>query len=65
MDHGHVISATVAPAHYTHVEPMDVTATVAHIVGDDFLFELFYHSFLRRNQYNQYNCVKTCRQLAF
>ena len=63
MDHGHVchvISATVAPAHYTHVEPMDVT-----VVGDDFLFELFYHSFLRRNQYNQYNCVKTCRQLAF
>ena len=57
MDHGRVFSATVAPVHYTHVEPVDVTATVAHIVGDDFLFELFYHSFLRRNQYNQYNVV--------
>ena len=39
MDHGHVISATVAPAHYTHVEPVDVTATVAHIVDDDWLFD--------------------------
>ena len=39
MDHGLVISATVAPAHYTHVEPVDVTATVAHIVDDDWLFD--------------------------
>ena len=39
MDHGHVISATVAPAHFTQVEPMDVTATVAHIVDNDWLFD--------------------------
>ena len=39
MDHGHVISATVAPAHYTHIEPVDVTATVAHIVDDNWLFD--------------------------
>ena len=38
MDHGCVISATVAPVHFTQVEPMDVTATVAHIVDDDWLF---------------------------
>ena len=39
MDHGHVISGPVAQAHHMPVESVDVTATVAHIVDDDWLFE--------------------------